>query len=189
MTPFEYITVLISIILGLGITQIISGIADLIHNSERVRLYLPHLLLVLLVFFLHVQEWWAIYDLKSHQAWRLPVFLFVSLYPINLFILARILFPTGITDSVIDLKKFYFDNYRKFYFFILLLAAVSAVENVLIHNYPISSQGLQLFLFSASFIIVVGRYRQEWIHAALVTILVALMLGSFIVAWNEFLLD
>jgi hypothetical protein len=189
MTPFEYITVLISIILGLGITQIISGIADLIHNSSRVRIYWPHLLLILLVFFLHVQEWWAIYDLKTHGAWRLPVFLFVSLYPINLFILARILFPTGITESVIDLKKFYYENFRKFYFFILLLAAVSAIENIFVHGFDITTQGLQLFLFLSSLIIVLKRYQQEWVHFAFVMILVTAMLASFAIAWNEFLLQ
>src|SRR4051812_23976190 len=102
MTPFEYVTVLISIILGLGITQIISGVADLIHNSERVKIYWPHLLWVILAFFLHVQEWWQIYELKSYTGWYLPVFIFIILYPINLFILARILFPVGSGDAPID---------------------------------------------------------------------------------------
>lgn len=39
MSPFEYVTVLISIILGLGIAQIVIGFADLIHRLERTKLY------------------------------------------------------------------------------------------------------------------------------------------------------
>jgi hypothetical protein len=189
MTPFEYITVLISIILGLGITQIISGIADLVHNSARVRIYWPHILLILLVFFLQVQEWWAIYDLKTHGAWRLPVFLFVSLYPIILFILARILFPFGITEAVIDLRKFYFDNFQRFYFFISLSAVIAGLENVFIHDLPATQQVLQLFIFTTSSLIVIKRYKQEWIHYSYITLLVIVMLASFVVAWNEYLLE
>jgi hypothetical protein len=189
MTPFEYITVLISIILGLGITQIISGIADLIHHSNRVRIYWPHILLIVLIFFLQVQEWWQIYDLKTHGAWRLPVFLFISLYPINLFILARILFPFGVTEEVIDLKKFYFENFRKFYLFILLSALISGAENIFIHDLHPTTQILQLFILLSSLLIVIKRYKKEWIHYAYIITLVTVMLVSFVVAWNEYLLD
>ena len=103
MSPFEFVTVLISIILGLGITQIMSGIADLIHQWEKVKLYWPHLLWVMLVFILHVQEWWLVYELKSVTVWRLPYFLFQVLYPISLFILARILFPLQSDEHSTDM--------------------------------------------------------------------------------------
>ena len=32
MTPFEYVSVLISIILGLGISQLATGVADMVHQ-------------------------------------------------------------------------------------------------------------------------------------------------------------
>lgn len=44
MTPFEYVSVLISIILGLGITQIVSGLADIVQHRHQVQLYWPHLM-------------------------------------------------------------------------------------------------------------------------------------------------
>lgn len=115
MTPFEYVTVLISIILGMGITQIVTGVADLVHQWERVKIYWPHLLWIILVFFLHIQDWWATYELRHFESFRLPTFLFVLLYPINLFILARILFPAVQPENEVDLKIFYFANCRKFF--------------------------------------------------------------------------
>lgn len=47
ISAFEYVTVLISIVVGLGITEVLSGIADLIKQSKRVKFYWPHLLWVL----------------------------------------------------------------------------------------------------------------------------------------------
>src|SRR5690242_18156384 len=115
MTPFEYISVLISIVLGLGITQIVTGVADMIHHWNKIKIYWPHVLWIILVFFLQVQEWWWLYELRNNARWELPVFLFILLYPIDLFILSRILFP-AFSDEEVEFKQFYFDNYRKFFF-------------------------------------------------------------------------
>src|SRR5882757_9449630 len=104
MTPFEYVTVLVSIILGLGITQIVTGVADLVHQWDRVKVYWPHLLWIIIVFFLQIQEWWSLYELRNITSLRLPTFFFVLLYPINLFILARLLFPLVQAESDINLK-------------------------------------------------------------------------------------
>src|ERR1043166_5399334 len=102
ISAFEYVTVFISIILGLGVTQILTGIADLVHQKERVKVYWPHTVWVLLALILHVQEWWVIFELRTFDHWRLPVFLFVMLYPTVLFILARLLFPFGYSEGAID---------------------------------------------------------------------------------------
>lgn len=53
---FEYVTVLIYIILGLGITQIITGVADDVHQSECVKLYGSLCCRSFFVFFLQVEE-------------------------------------------------------------------------------------------------------------------------------------
>jgi hypothetical protein len=187
MTPFEYVTVLISIILGLGITQIVSGVADLIHHHKQVKLYWPHVLWLVLVFFLHVQEWWQIYELKAYDTWHLPVFLFVILYPIALFILARILFPT-LKDEFVDLKAFYFTNFRKFFSFIIIISVLAILENIFIHNRNIEEQLIPLGLLISSTIILTKNIQQEWVHRTFVIILIAIMLISFAVTWNEWLL-
>jgi len=176
MTPFEYVTVLISIILGLGVTQIVTGVADIIHQWERVKLYWPHMLWIVFVFFLHVEEWWVIYDLREIETWALPMFLFVILYPINLFILARILFPFGATDSNTDFKDFYFNNYRKFFIWVILLSLLSLLENIFIEDYNIWEQPVQIFLMVGISFLTYKNYRAEWIHKALVILLSILLL-------------
>src|SRR5579871_3747661 len=93
MSPFEYVTVLISIILGMGLTQLVTGFSSIIIRWERVKIYWPHLVLIFLVFIIQIQDWWATYELQSYAYWRLPTFLFMILYPVNLYLLARILFP------------------------------------------------------------------------------------------------
>ena len=113
MSAFEYVTVLISIVISLGITQILTGEASLVKRMHKVQFYWPHILWIIFVLLLHIQEWWVTYELRVYIPWRLPVFLFIMIYPINLFLLSRLLFPDKFKGKVIDLKEFYFKNYRK----------------------------------------------------------------------------
>jgi len=188
MTPFEYITVLVSIVLGLGITQVVTGTADIIHNWNRVRLYWPHLLWIVLVFFLHLQDWWSLYDLRQHQQWRLPTFFFTILYPINLFILARVLFPGSVESGVIDMKTFYFSSYRKFFLLIATLAVISFIDNVFINSYPLEQQFIPVALMGVMGYGAARGFHKEWIHQIMVVVLVLVVLVSVAVKWEDWTL-
>ena len=188
ISAFEYVTVLISIILGLGITQILTAIADLIPQSKRVKVYWPHLLWVLIVLILHVQEWWIIYDLKTYTPWRLPTFLFVMLYPIILFVLARLLFPFGIQEGIIDLKVFYQENYRKIFLFSIGLAVLAVLDSLLIRGDSLQSQLLKLvvpFIFSVLYF----KKSPEWVHKLVSIGFFLLLIVTIAFEWNEWLIS
>jgi hypothetical protein len=200
MTPFEYVTVLVSIVLGLGITQIVTGTADIIHHWERVKIYWPHLLWILLIFFLHLQEWWILFGLRQHQTWRLAAFFFTILYPINLFILARILFPVDQPprfaeelregkQGTIDMKAFYFGNYRKFFLLAAFLPAISFIDNVFMNGLPVSQQFIHFGLFAVMMAGAVRGFQKEWVHKLIVSVFVLIVLGSVIVNWDEWTLS
>jgi hypothetical protein len=185
MTPFEYVTVLISIILGMGITQIVTGVADLAHQWHQVRIYWPHLLWIILVFFLHIDEWWATYELRQFESLRLPTFLFVLLYPINLFILARILFPLIQPDREFDLKIFYYASYRKFFLWASMLPVLSLLNNVLITGHPVHTQVVQFTVFAVLLFLATRKKIDERIHKISSLVLVAMMLIVLALRWNE----
>lgn len=178
LSPFEYVTVLISIILGLGITQIVTGIADIIHSWERIKLYWPHILWIILVFFLHIQEWWAIYDLRHYDSWQLPTFLFISLYPINLFILARILFPISSTDSEVNYKEFYYASFPKFFLGIIILSVLAMLDNLFISDLGVEGILLPMVILIGLGVVAMKQYRQEWLHKLIVLLMVLIMVVS-----------
>lgn len=185
LSPFEYVTVLISIILGLGITQIVTGLADIIHQWERVKLYWPHLLWMLIIFFLHIQEWWNIYDLRFLETWRLPTFLFISLYPINLFILARLLFPIhDHEEKTLDYKEFYFANYKKFFLVIIISAFLSGVENLVIAKNGIEGILLQSIIIVVLSIVAIKKIESARVHQIIVVLWTITIIISTVINWN-----
>jgi hypothetical protein len=181
MTPFEYVTVLISIILGLGITQIVTGVADIIHQWNNMKIYWPHTLWMVLVFVMHIHEWWYTYDLKHHQTWYLISFLFVILYPINLFVLARILFPFGSMEAETDFKEFYFNNYRKFFLMVIILVSLAIAQDILLEGYSWKDQILKLAILALLSVVAWKKYGNETLHKIIVLILLAAFIGSFAV--------
>jgi len=188
LSPFEYVVVLTSIILGMGITQLISGFAAIVLRWGNVKLYWPHLVLILLIFVIHIQDWWATYALRNNTSWNLPMFLFIILYPVNLYILARILFPIKWTPAPVDLKGFFYDNFRKIYLFMVFLPVHSLIENHFIRGYEFRDQLVQFVLIITLGLIVILDKRDEWIHQALAVLFIILCVGSMIVGWNEFVI-
>jgi len=188
ISPFEYVVVLFSIILGMGVTQIVSGMASIIHRWEKVKIYWPHLILVLLVFVIHIQEWWEAYDMRNYAFWRLSTFLFIILYPVNLYILARILFPINWRSKEIDLKKFYFQNYRRIYLFTITLDLLAVIDNVFISGYKISDQIVQIVVLLILTFIIVRGHSNEWLHKAIAAILLIILIVTLALTWNRFLI-
>ncbi len=185
MTPFEYVTVLISIILGLGITQIVTGLADLIHQWDRVKVYWPHLLWIFLIFFLHIQEWWATYELRDFSSWRLTTFFFVILYPIILFILAKLLFPFGLLEGTIDLKEFYFDNFRRIFGWSVVLIVFALLTNIFVLSYPVIDQLPQIVFLAVLLIMAVGNLKNERLHQLLIIVFAIVSIAIIIVTWSR----
>ena len=189
ISAFEYVSVFISIILGLGVTQILTGIADLVHQNERVKIYWPHLTWIVLVLILHVQEWWVTFELRNLEKWRLPLFLFVLLYPVTLFILARLLFPFGLNEGTIDLKKFYFENYRRIFLFGSVLAFLSIIDNLLLRNYAavdLIAQSTVLVVLSTMAII---KNSKPWLHKSVAIFMLLFLVTSIAVQWDLWLVS
>jgi hypothetical protein len=188
ISTFEYVTILLSIILGMGITGLVSGVASIVTRWERVSLYFPHTILVVLLFIIHVQEWWAIFEMRTYTEWRLPVFLFISLYPINLYILSRILFPLRWSMRNTDLKEFYLHQYKRIFLLLLILVVLAVLDNIWIAGYAWSDQFFQLGLIALLLLVVIKKSINEWMHYLITGALAILTIVTLVLTWNKFVL-
>jgi hypothetical protein len=188
ISTFEYITILLSIILGMGITGLVSGVASIVTRWERVSLYFPHTILVVLLFIIHVQEWWAIFEMRTYTEWRLPVFLFISLYPINLYILSRILFPLRWSMRNTNLKEFYLHQYKRIFLLLLMLVVLAVLDNIWIAGYAWSDQFFQLGLIALLLLVVIKKSIKEWMHYLITGALAILTIVTLVLTWNKFVL-
>lgn len=124
MGQFEYVMALISVVVGLGLTHILSALGVAIHrmrgHGAPIKLEPVYLLWVLLILVLLVSFWWWEFKLQeSEPTWTLPVYFFLISYAISYFLIAVILVPDrmeGLNDSFA-----YFISVRHWFFGMLLV--------------------------------------------------------------------
>ncbi len=107
MSLFEYVTVIISMILALAVGQLLLGAAGLAKNRTRVRGYLPHAVWMLFLFLLVILLWWTQWDLRE-LTWTFASFVYVLLPPVVLFFAVAILLPDDPGGREHDLEEHFF---------------------------------------------------------------------------------
>jgi len=165
VTLFEYAMVLVSIVLALGVTQLLQGASELVRSS---RIYLGHAFWVLALLLIHAQLWWAMWDLHDRASWTFLTFLYLLLGPTLLFFATNLLLPRTATDSM-DWMSHFFAVRR---WFIVSMAGIVIwgilatwiVGNVpLNHPYRVTQVGRLLF-FVVGFASV-NRRLHIWLPA------------------------
>ena len=118
MSDFEYASVVVSIVLALGIADILRFIADTFREPGGRKLFWVHLLWVLVLLQLHVEFWWRMWSFRDLITVGSGLG-FVLLGPALLFTATRTLLPTN--DSDTDLEALYFRRKSLFFVFLALL--------------------------------------------------------------------
>lgn len=67
----------------------------------------------------------------------------------------------------------------------MLLAVLSGVENIFVHAYPFTSQGVQALVLASSAWVVIKRETRDVFHYTLVIGFLVLVLLSFALHWNQ----
>ncbi len=137
MDAFSYLSVLISLILGLAITQVLKGVRGLMHARMRIRGYWPTVLWAVLVIVIAVQSWWSMFGLRHHEAWTFLEFSAVLAQTIVTYLLAALVLPDIFGDAHVDLREHYYSHRRWFQSLLAMLIALSIAKQLLIeHTLP-----------------------------------------------------
>lgn len=117
MDPFSYLSVLLSIILGLAIQQVLQGYRALILSRRRVKLYAPPLIWSVLLLAMVTQHWWASFGLagRAETQWSFALFATILIMTALIYMMAAIVLPDIPPDQVIDLRDHYYRESRAFF--------------------------------------------------------------------------
>ena len=119
---FEYLTVLISVVVGLALTHFLTQLVRIIHVRDRVVVSWAQLLWALALLVWIVSFWWFTFALNTVETWTFGLFLFVLGYAVFLDLLMALLFPEGEVPNQ-DYRAQFIRN--RHWFFGTLLAFVS----------------------------------------------------------------
>lgn len=130
MDQFEYLSVLSSIVIGLGLTGILIGIGRLLKQRGEVTLYWVHSLQIATTFLFLINSWWVLFNWSQFAELTFFHNLFLLARPVCLFLAAVLLFPNVGSESV-SLRNHYFENHRAFYVLLSLRFPLDVVDTAL----------------------------------------------------------
>jgi len=135
MDAFSYLSVLISIILGLAIAQVLQGYRALLLARGRVRIDPAPLIWSGLILLFAAQAWWASFGLTARKDWDFLDFAVILLQMALLYMLSALVLPDVPAEQPVDLAG-HFERHRKafFAFLIAMLASSILKEAVLEHR-------------------------------------------------------
>jgi hypothetical protein len=167
MGSFDYLSVLISIVLGLGLTNLLAGLAALVRQRGRLIGYWPLPTWMVTVFLIHVQTWWALFGLRDMQRWSFAAFLVVLLQPVALFVMTALIAPDLSSTGKVDLRAGYFRETRWFFGALIFALLASLGKNLILTGAMPEGRNLGAHILFIVIALVGGISRNGRVHSIL----------------------
>ena len=173
--------VLVSIIVGLGIAEVLTGIAQQVRYRRSSTGYWLHSCVVALVAVALLQSWWELWGLRDTGDWVFFSMVLMLIGPAALYLIAHLMFPERGKGT--DLRAYYYGQMPPIWW----LAVLSTVSSTLFR--PISF-GSTLFhldnatsaIFIAGFVALAAS-RNVILHSTIVPLFLLLLIGDVII-WH-----
>ena len=104
MTLFEFVSVMISMILALSLGHLLDGLAFLVRSRDRVQWYTPHVLWSVALTFIVINHWWSLWDMREIE-WSYASFLYMLIAPVSLGFAVSLLAPSRPESGPINLEQ------------------------------------------------------------------------------------
>jgi hypothetical protein len=178
---FEYISVLTSIIVGLGMAHLLRGLAGLVQHPGREKIYWVHLVWVGYMFFNMVFFWWWEFALAEIEVWLFQDYLFIVFYAVVLYLMSAMLFPRDLEEY--DGFEDYFLSRRRWFFGLLAMTFfIDLYDTWLKGREHFESLGTDYFVMSVFYLtvaVVAIASKRQVVHAV-----IAVLAFSYQVAWS-----
>jgi len=174
MSLFEFLMVLVSMIIGLGIAEILTGVARQIRCRGSTHGYWVHSVLVGTIFVALLQQWWEIWGLRVVPEWSFSGLVMMLSGPVGLFLIAHLLFPEPMHAA--NFKNYYDGDMRPIWWLAALTVALATLfRPLIIGSNLLSLDNATSFVFFFGFV-ALAVSRRSIIHAFLVPFFLLLLI-------------
>lgn len=180
MDAFSYLSVLLSIILGLALTQVLQGYRGLLLSRARVRLYPPPLIWSVLLLLMVIQNWWASFGLADHPEWTFAMFATIIVHTVLIYMMAALVLPDiAAADEPIDLRAHYYREAGPLFGLSLGVIGVSLFKEYMLEGRLPDPANLAFHLVFAAAALTVMVSRRPLLHEIFAP-LMAVIFGAYI---------
>ena len=136
MSSFEFIAALMSIIIGLGVTNLLAGAGRAFYRRKENPLDEVHIVLTLATLLLLILQWWVTFKWNTEVTWSFDMFLVLIVWTITLYMLTVFLYPPDLSEAEEHQRRFQRNRtgyYSAFIGMCVLDIAQTAIHGDLLH--------------------------------------------------------
>jgi len=168
---FPHIRIVMGMVIGLGITRLLTGISAFIQHPGQKNIYPVHIAWVGTLMLMLIHFWWwevALYDVEH---WSFGVFFFLIFYTIVLFLMCAFLFPDAIREYA-NYEDFFFSRRRWFFGLLATTLLLDVIDTMIKGRDHLSHYGTEMFISTPIFFVlcvIAMITANRKFHLALVT--------------------
>jgi len=169
---FTHVRIVLGMVVGLGITRMLAGIAGFIQHPGRHRISLLHMLWVGSILLELVLFWWWEFGLSRIPVWSFGVYLFLIGYAVVLYLISALLFPDNIAEYA-GYEDFFIRR-RRWFFGLLAAAFLLDIVDTLIkgseHWTQLSGDYLVQVPIGLALCLIAYVSARRWVHLSLASV-------------------
>ena len=147
MSDFEFLSVLVSIVVGLALTRLLAGLGHAYHFRRISKMDPVHVAWTVTVFFATILNWWVFLLWRDFDAWNFTTYFLVIIWTTLMYILAVALYPPHLAEDA-NYRKLFEDNRT----WLLLTFAAFCALDILVSSIR------EKQLMDPVFLVFVGHY-------------------------------
>jgi len=178
VSAFEYLSVFISIILGLAVVHLLGGVSLLLDQRVVARIFWVHMAWVLNMFSLITWVWWANWQLNGVESFSPAHYVSMVLFSVVLYLMCGLLFPVRGKEVENFYEQFEINRTRFFYLgeVLLVAALLKGYVDRQVLSEPDTLERTVMFATLAVLFGIASRSRSRVFHGALAVVFFALTL-------------
>lgn len=182
MSRFEFISVMLSIVLALGITEVLVCWARLIQHRREVRFSWIHGFWTVFIVILMIQFWWGFWNFREVENWTFLGLSGVVFETMMVVIAALLLTPGRTFETGLNLEALYFANSRPFFLVgVLMVITLTVVDTTILGLAPLAAENL-VRVAALVLVSTMAFVRNRRLHYVATAVFVALLLAFMFTA-------
>ena len=99
MSSFEFISILMSIVIGLGVTNLLAGAARAFYRRNRTPIDEVHIVLTAGTLLLLVIQWWVTFKWNTETHWSFERYLALIIWAVSMYLMTVFLYPPDLSEE------------------------------------------------------------------------------------------
>jgi len=181
VSRFEYLSVLVSIVVALGMSEVVSVWGRLLRRRGEVRLCWIHAGWSLFVTLLMTQLWWGFWNYRVVEEWSFTSLMMAIADALLMVLAALVITPSDQIRPGLDLREFFLGNRRLFFGLAALLLVQLAISDAVVLGQSWLDPENAFRLAGLGLVAVAAKSESAAVHGAIVSLGFALLAGFTVV--------